>query len=246
MKFSICLLFTIHSSFCGNGIDDSLKCLKQKPPTHVPEIFASGIISLTDEYEFGSVFNESGTEFFYVVAIHGKEEIRYTQLIGEEWSAPETILTHTEYGYNDPFLTPDEQQLYFISKRVADGQGASENHDIWYVERMNTGWSEPINAGPNINSAANEYYISFTNDGSMYFSSNKIEDNFDIYKSPYEDGKFQEAVLVLLLIRALMKPMCSLPQTNPTLSFVGNDDPAWAEVICTLVLKTPMVLGQSL
>jgi GH43 family beta-xylosidase len=80
-----------------------------------------------------------------------------------------------------------------------DGLGVKQDHDIWYVEKERDGWSEPINAGPNINSNKNEYYISFTQTGTMYFSSNKIisserKNNFDIYSSKSIDGVFQEAI----------------------------------------------------
>ncbi len=45
-------------------VDDTLKYLKQKPPSITPEIFAPHLISKKNEYEFGSVFNRDATEFF--------------------------------------------------------------------------------------------------------------------------------------------------------------------------------------
>ena len=196
MKSQIYILLILLLSISDNRIDESLKYLKQKPPSTVSEIFAPDIISKTDEYEFGSVFNEDATEFFYGVTINGKGEIRYSKLIGNNWSKPKTILIHKQYGYNDPFLSPDENRLYFISKRALDGLGKPKDHDIWYVERVGNKWSDPINAGPKINSNKNEYYISFTNDGTMYFSSNKIESNFDIYSSKFINREFQKPVLL--------------------------------------------------
>ena len=175
-------------------VDDHLKYLGQKPPSLNPELFAPGLISKKGEYEFGSVFNRDATEFLYGVAINGKEEIRYSKLVGKKWSKPKVILIHNQYGYNDPFLSPDENRLYFISRRALDGLGKSKDYDIWYVERNNNQWSDPINAGPNINSNGNEYYVSFTNDGTMYFSSNKKGSNFDIYASKYVKGEFQKAI----------------------------------------------------
>lgn len=177
-----------------NDSDERLKYLKQKPPSATPEIFAPGMISKEGQYEFGSVFNKDATEFFYGVNVNGKEEIRYSKLIGENWSTPKTILSHERYGYNDPFLSPDENRLYFISQRTLDGLGKPKDYDIWYAERMDDSWSSPINAGSSINSNGNEYYISFTNDGTMYFSSNKVGSNFDIYASKFVNGKFQEAL----------------------------------------------------
>ena len=194
MKLQIYILLILLVSIRGDRVDEKLKYLKQKPPSTVSEIFAPNIISKEDEYEFGSVFNEDATEFFYGVAVNGKEEIRYSKLIGTNWSAPKTILKHKQYGYNDPFLSPDENRLYFISRRALDGFGEPKDYDIWYVERVDNKWSDPINAGPKINSDRNEYYISFTNDGTMYFSSNKVASNFDIYSSKFIDGEFQKTI----------------------------------------------------
>ncbi|MBX2871443.1 MAG: hypothetical protein KTR30_05070 [Saprospiraceae bacterium] len=191
----ICSLWLIVSlSSCENQVDENLKYLGLKPPTTTPEVFAPGLISTTNEYEFGSVFNKDGTEFYYGVNVGGREEIRYCKQNEDGWSKPITLLSHERYGYNDPFLSPDEKRLYFISKRAMDGQGELKDYDIWYAERKGDGWSDPINAGPNINTEGEEYYISFNKEGTMYFSSNKIDSNFDIYSSAFVDGEFQPTV----------------------------------------------------
>ena len=181
-----------HITMAGEYMD-------QNKPGLTPRIFAPNFIS-TEESEFGSVFNKDITEFFYAVDVNGKNEIRYSQSFGDSWSAPKTILEHEKYGYNDPFLSPDEKRLYFISKRALDGKGDLKDQDIWYIERLDTGWSEPINVGPNINSSRNEYYMSFTREGTMYFSSNqsapedRMKSDYDVYKSSFVDGVFQEAI----------------------------------------------------
>jgi len=187
------VLLLVLLTSCQNKVDESLQYLQQTPPSTSSEVFAPGLISKETEYEFGSVFNADATEFYYGVDVDGKSEIRYSELVESEWSDPKTILAHETYGFNDPFLSPDENRLYFISARPLDGVGAQKDYDIWYVEKVNQGWSGPINAGPNINSDGDEYYISFTKDGTMYFSSNKEESNFDIYASKTLGGAFQEA-----------------------------------------------------
>ncbi|MEM9525123.1 MAG: hypothetical protein AAGA31_00875 [Bacteroidota bacterium] len=195
------LLLCLSLSFtaCAQKVNDEHKYLGQTPPSLQPEIFAPDLISKTDEYEFGSIFNKEATAFFYGVDIGGNSEIRYSELVGNNWSTPITILSHNVYGFNDPFLSPDENRLYFISVKARTSEGRKQDYDIWYVEKTSNGWSDPINAGPNINTDANEYYISFTQDGTMYFSSNKkvpgrVDDNFDIYFSKSVNGVFQKAV----------------------------------------------------
>ncbi|WP_298516646.1 hypothetical protein [uncultured Kordia sp.] len=195
-----CLLFILLISFVGYAQND-LKYLKQKPPSITPEVFAPDLISKKTEYEFGSVFNKAATAFYYGVDVGGNTEIRYTELVKNKWTKPKTILSNKKFGFNDPFLSPDEKRLYFISQRSLDGKSAKNDHDIWYVEKIGGKWSEPINAGSNINTKNDEYYISFTENGTMYFSSNKRNSanrgqSFDIYSSKYIDGKFQKAVVL--------------------------------------------------
>lgn len=190
--FLLFMAFTIK-----NNAQESLVYLNQKAPSTTPEIFAPDIISKQKEYEFGSVFSKDGTEFFYGVDINGKSEIRYTKLDGDSWITPKTIIFHENYGFNDPFLSPDENRLYYISNMPLSGVGDGKDYDIWYSTKNPEGWSKPKNAGKNINTNSNEYYISFTQQGTMYFSSNKeaVKDNngdFDIYASKNEDGLFQK------------------------------------------------------
>ncbi len=192
------LCFILPLASCSQKINENLKYLEQKPPSLSPEIFAPGIISKSNESEFGSVFNKDATSFYYGVDIKGRTQIRHTEYIEGKWTQPRTLLSNEKYGFNDPFLSPDEKRLYFISEMSLDGLTAKEDHDIWFVEKRSKGWSEPINAGSNINTGSSEYYISFTESGKMYFSSNKsiLEEtrkNFNIYTSEYIDGEFQEA-----------------------------------------------------
>ncbi|MEW7291247.1 hypothetical protein [Aquimarina sp. 2304DJ70-9] len=188
------LLFSIYTL----QAQESLLYLKQEPPSTTPKVFAPGIISNENEYEFGSVFSKDGTEFFYGVNVGGRSVIRYTRLENDSWTIPKTIISHDQYGFNDPFLSPDEDELYYISDMPLEAKGDQKDHDIWYSKKEKNGWSKPINAGKNINTDKNEYYMSFTKNGTMYFSSNKEADknntnNFDIYASKRVQNDFQKA-----------------------------------------------------
>jgi Tol biopolymer transport system component len=174
------------------------KYFHQSLPDETPQVFAPGIVSLENQFEFGAVFSKDRTEFYYGVEIKGKAETRMMKYVNGKWSAPSAVLIHDTYSFNDPFLSIDEQRLYVISDRPLTGTGPKKDYDIWYVERQGPRWSQPVNAGTNINSEKNEYYISFTGNGAMYFSSNKNEgttrNNFDIYTAAFSKGKFQPAV----------------------------------------------------
>jgi Tol biopolymer transport system component len=173
------------------------KYFSQQPPELKPLVFSEGTISMPMQFEFGATYSKDRTEFFYGVEIDGKAETRYTKFEDGKWSTPVKLLVHDVYSYNDPFLSPDQQRLYFISDRSLTGQGEKKDYDIWYVQRKDGKWSDPVNAGNNINTTGNEYYMSFTKSGKMYFSSNGrtgSKNNYDIYSSEFRDGNFQPAV----------------------------------------------------
>jgi Tol biopolymer transport system component len=159
------------------------------------KIFAPEVVSLKGRYEFGSVFSSNGKEFFY--AVEGERpHIELIKYENNQWSKPVKLLVSDKYGYNDPFLSPDGEKLYFISDQAIDGQGDKKDIDIWFVQRENGKWSKPINAGSQINSPNNEYYVSFTKNGTMYYSSNKEAPSinsmqFDIYSSRSVNDSFQ-------------------------------------------------------
>lgn len=170
----------------------------EEPPGLIPKIFAPGQISTKNEFEFGAVFSNDRKEFYYGVYANGKAETRMMKFENGNWSAPAKILIHDSYSYNDPFLTPDNQKLFFISDQPLSRTGPKKDYDIWFIERQAGKWSEPKNAGRNINSNKNEYYISFTKTGKIYFSSNiqdnQEKENYDIYSSELKNGEFQPAI----------------------------------------------------
>jgi peptidoglycan-associated lipoprotein len=82
-----------------------------------------------------------------------------------------------------PCLSPDGNVMYFVSKR----EGGQGGHDIWYSQKSGSGWSEPKNAGPVINTEFDELFPSIGADGkTIYFSSDGHKVSYgalDIYKA---------------------------------------------------------------
>lgn len=179
----------------------NVSCKKQKgaylgeeSPGIEAKLFAPGNISVKDRYEYGSYFSNDGKEFYYAIIVNEKPQIWVKQLIDEAWTDPKVVLSSDMYEYNDPFLSPDGKRLFFISNQPLEGHGYAKDFDIWYIERHDGGWSKPINAGKAINTEKNEYYMSFTASGTMYFSSNNEgsrDNDYNIYFSKYSDGQFQ-------------------------------------------------------
>ena len=96
-----------------------------------------------------------------------------THLVNGVWSTPELLPApiSTDAGNEHcPMLLQDGESLCFASAR-AGGYGQS---DIWCAKQDATGtWQEPVNQGPNINTAANEFHFTQDATGVVYFTSNR-------------------------------------------------------------------------
>ena len=149
-----------------------------------------------NRHEFGCTFSKKADEFLFGVDAGSKSEIYSSKLVRGVWSTPELVFKDALYSYNDPMLTADEKQLFYISNKPKNDKQDKGDIDIWYSNREGNGWSAPINAGSTINSNLDEYYASFTNSGTLYFASKDKTNGapdyaFDIYKSTLKDGQYQ-------------------------------------------------------
>src|SRR4051812_11035243 len=196
MKITVWLFLSI-TLMTAHAQKEGVKYFNQVSPGMASQIFAPGIISMNDQSEFGSIYSKNGSEFYYAIQqADGKAELRTMKLTNDTWSKAEVLLVHDTYSYNDPFLSPDEKRLYFISNQPLNGAGAKKDFDIWYIERNGASWSKPVNAGPNINSSQNEYYTCITANGSIYYSSNVRasktgKDDYDVFVAKSVKGTFQ-------------------------------------------------------
>lgn len=199
LKFLLFISFSVVIISCNHSWDSKYIDI-EKPGIQV-KLFAPQLLNADSVALYGSVFNREGSEFFYGVDLKTRSEIRGTKFIDGQWSEPTAIISDSTYGYNDPFLSPDEQRLFYISNQPINKQDTIGDFDIWFSEKQGDEWSPPINAGAVINTEKNEYYVSFAKNGDMYFSSNKNAEvnrsrNFDIYKSEFRNNKFEEPVVL--------------------------------------------------
>jgi hypothetical protein len=68
----------------------------------------------------------------------------------------------------------------------------AKDYDIWFVERSDSGWGVPVNAGIPVNTNSNEFYPSLASNGNLYFTAaldNSIGGE-DIWICEYKNGKY--------------------------------------------------------
>jgi len=81
---------------------------------------------------------------------------------------------------SEPYMSPDEHFLIFISETRKGGSGG---WDLWVCFRNTDGsWTPPITMGPEINTAADEYGPRVTPDGKyLFFTRETRRKTMDIY-----------------------------------------------------------------
>lgn len=115
------------------------------------------------------------------------------------WSKPKTVSFTGNYRDLEPAFSQDGKRLYFVSNRPAHKDSIQpKDYDIWYVDKIKSGWSKPKNLGQPINTEANEFYPSLTKNGTLYFTSARkgTKGNEDIFVSAFKNGQFQEPISV--------------------------------------------------
>jgi len=126
-----------------------------------------------------------------------QEDIFYSVLKDSNWQKAEAIgfPINTPDNEGAQFITSDGRKMYFTACNRPDGKGKC---DIYISEKLEKGWSVPVNLGEPINSSYSEKQPSLSSDGSeLYFASDRPggKGNLDIWVSTLDEkGKWSKPV----------------------------------------------------
>jgi hypothetical protein len=173
--------------------------LGQKPPGTTPELFAPGVVS-TGLYTRDIAISKDGDEIYFCVSDAGLSAIFVTRRIKDRWTEP-AIAPFSGKGFLDfePCISSDGNQIFFLSSRPPLGQEPRKGwayQNIWMTTRTDTGWSEPQIVGEPISTDENEFFPSLTRDHSLYFTRSDKNGKARIYRSRFENSRFQEPELI--------------------------------------------------
>jgi ankyrin repeat protein len=170
---------------------------QEPPPGHQVTLFAPDVVS-SNRFEHGSVtFSPDGLEAFwsssFIVDDSGYSRGRImTSRVGPEgWTRPDFAPFSTDYVGDDvPFFHPDGNRLFFLSGRTDDPDAGHPGERIWFVDRIEGGWSSPtlVEEGPNL--LDKHWQFSVAANGNIYLSSGAPggQGAGDLYISRYVEG----------------------------------------------------------
>lgn len=157
---------------------------------------------ITSKFHDGPVcFNSEGTDLYYssnnknfaFFPTRGEDGVTHLKIFhagikGDEISNPEELSFNSDnYSCSHPSLSYDGDTLFYTSDK-SDGFGGS---DIYYSVKEGSEWSDPVNAGGDINTEGNEMFPYKHKNGILYFASEGHLGlgGLDIYKAiPQSEG----------------------------------------------------------
>lgn len=142
----------------------------QASPGPIPRVFAPGIVSLPDRYEYSIAFSPDLTECVFGVtdSTWSSFTLLYAKMADDgTWSEPAPATFLGDGDALSPAFSRDGRRLFFASTRP---QYPPAN--LWQVERDSAGaWSRPVMIPAPVSAQSDEWSPSFTADGVMYFVS---------------------------------------------------------------------------
>jgi len=218
--------FLVASGFAQNQKNEPIfsgSYFGQKEPGNSPEVFIPELFNKYGYLHGRLVFAPGGKEVFWVITTSDKGENFDKRLFIKQkpdgtWSEPEESFLSIDRKENGPSYSIDGKRLYYQSRSPLNGDGKNKGIDIWYRERNDDEWSEPVNIGAPVNTSQDESQPFVTSDGSIFFCRNNEKTNAedkggsDIYFAEFKNGKYEE-------------PICLGPEIN---SGYQETEPAFA------------------
>ncbi|HUM52546.1 MAG TPA: hypothetical protein PK431_12055 [Chitinophagales bacterium] len=190
IKWLVCLLL-ISASFCFAAKRTTFKL----PITFPKDSIA--LINLPAAFVHFSVrdftLSPNNDEIFFTIESNKNTIASIIQLVkmNGQWQMNIAPFSGNYYDLEASFA-PDGKTLYFVSNRPLQKDSAVKDFDIWKTEKVNGIWQAPKNLGNVINTDADEFYPSVSNNGTIYFTAQykNSKGKEDIWMSKLVDGQY--------------------------------------------------------
>jgi hypothetical protein len=152
----------------------------ENPPDSIPKIFAKGIVSITDRYEYGLAISPNYDELFFTAEKQGLMVMR--KLNDKNWSSPEVANLRGNGSWEfEAFYTTDGNKLYFTSD-------INDTSRLWFSIKEIVSWSTPKLLESPVNKTP-VFWATFSNNNTMYYTNLAV---FKIYEAKFIDNQYKE------------------------------------------------------
>lgn len=177
--------------FLSKALAQNTDYFGQTPPGNTAELFAPGIVSLTNRMESKIVFSPNGLECYFSTYKLQNNNWSYTnyysRYINNAWTEFKQLSFKENQNLEIAGLSADGKKFYF---NLSDAYG----DDILMSERSDSGWCNPQVLPAPINSKYTDVWYSETIDSIKYILSNRpgnICDFWRVYQLPDQSFKVE-------------------------------------------------------
>ncbi|MBI5021705.1 MAG: PD40 domain-containing protein [Ignavibacteriales bacterium] len=151
------------------------------PPDSIPKIFAKGVISVPDRYEYGIAISPNYDELFFTAEKPAKGLMVMKKLADGNWSTPRTANLRGDSSWEfEAFYTPDGKKLFFSSD-------VNDTSRLWFLIKEKTKWSFPRLLESPVNDTP-VFWATFSENNTMYYTNLSV---FKIYRSQIVDNQYK-------------------------------------------------------
>ncbi|MFO8002113.1 MAG: hypothetical protein R6U46_12785 [Marinilabilia sp.] len=126
-------------------------------------------------------------EFYYTIRNRGDISLIVASRFNDGfWEFPELVSFSGKHHDASPFVTPDGDHLYFVSKRPQSDDDTLENWNIWRCRRTSEGeWGEP-EILPFCSEERNELSVTLDQQGTLYFHADYESETVSLSPDAYD------------------------------------------------------------
>ncbi len=169
---------------------------KQALPAGAPKIFAPGTIS-NGFANRDFAISPSGDEIFFTIQQSNLVSVVMNSAKRNgKWSEPAVAFFSGIYNDLEASFTTEGNRIFFSSNRPLTPGDSTNDYNIWYIEKKDGRWGEPIPLDSMVNSEKDEFYPSVARSGNLYFTT-QIETGKgkeDIVMCEFKEGHYLQPV----------------------------------------------------
>jgi hypothetical protein len=166
---------------CGTGL-----AAASPPMLPAPQIFAPGVISGSAN-DGSPTFSPDGRTLLFTRSGTTWGVILESHRTAGGWSKPRIASFSGTWNDWSPEFSPDGRYVVYVSVRP-------ETHaNLYRVDRLASGWSEPVRLPEAVNIGRSIWKPSMAADASIYFVSIDAKGRKRIYCSRFKDGAYRPA-----------------------------------------------------
>lgn len=173
----------------GNKTKNNNQYFGQEKPNNLPILFTNNYIHT--DLNCSPSFSPDGKEVFWKTKEN--KGLFMSKLVDDKWTEPvEVKFCSYLVDYRAAFYSPDGNRLFFLAKGKCNEKYDNSKLNLYYVDRIENGWSRPIALCEEINCNLIDWQVSVAKNGNLYFAIKDPDFGiYDIFCSKFTNGKYE-------------------------------------------------------